>query len=125
VLKKKFGPILNFQRLIELFTKKIVKKFLKIWSWDPGSGKNLFRIPDPGVKKAPDPGSGSATMLTVVVSVERLEAVLWIRNYYLVPDPTSENFGSSSGSIPYLAHFLLILSFFKFRSSTVAQKVVI
>jgi hypothetical protein len=24
---------------------------------DPGSGKNLFQIPDPGVKKAPDPGS--------------------------------------------------------------------
>ncbi len=24
---------------------------------DPGSGKNPFRIPDPGVKKAPDPGS--------------------------------------------------------------------
>ncbi len=23
---------------------------------------NLFRIPDPGVKKAPDPGSGSATL---------------------------------------------------------------
>jgi|LakMenE01Jun11ns_1017448.scaffolds.fasta_scaffold8741478_1 hypothetical protein len=22
---------------------------------DPGSGKNLFRSPDPGVKKAPDP----------------------------------------------------------------------
>jgi hypothetical protein len=40
-----------------------------IWVWDPGteirdpgSGKNLFRIPDPGVKKAPDPGSGSATL---------------------------------------------------------------
>ncbi len=30
---------------------------------DPGSGKNLFRIPDPGVKKAPDPGSGSATLV--------------------------------------------------------------
>jgi hypothetical protein len=30
---------------------------------NPGSGKNLFRIPDPGVKKAPDPGSGSATLL--------------------------------------------------------------
>jgi hypothetical protein len=29
---------------------------------DPGSGKNLFRIPDPGFKKAPDPGSGSATL---------------------------------------------------------------
>ena len=24
---------------------------------DAGSGKNLFWIPDPGVKKAPDPGS--------------------------------------------------------------------
>jgi hypothetical protein len=48
----------------ELFIKKIVKKLLKIWSWDPGSGKNLFRIPDPGVKKAPDPGSGSATLFT-------------------------------------------------------------
>jgi hypothetical protein len=30
--------------------------------WGPGSGKNLFRIPDPGVKKAPDPGS--ATLLS-------------------------------------------------------------
>jgi hypothetical protein len=29
---------------------------------DPGSGKNLFRILEPGVKKAPDPGSGSATL---------------------------------------------------------------
>jgi hypothetical protein len=34
-----------------------------IWVWDPGSGKNLFRIPDPGVKKAPDPESGSATLI--------------------------------------------------------------
>jgi hypothetical protein len=34
-----------------------------IWVWDPGSEKNLFRIPDPGVKKAPDPGSGSATLV--------------------------------------------------------------
>jgi hypothetical protein len=33
---------------------------------DPGSGKNLFRIPDPGVKKAPDPGSGSATLLVAL-----------------------------------------------------------
>jgi hypothetical protein len=30
---------------------------------DPGSEKNLFRIPDPGIKKAPDPGSGSATLV--------------------------------------------------------------
>jgi hypothetical protein len=60
VLKKKIWA--NFQRIIELFTKKIVKKLFKIWSWDTGSGKNPFRIPDPGVKKAPDPGSGSATL---------------------------------------------------------------
>jgi hypothetical protein len=28
---------------------------------DPG--KNLFQIPDPGVKKEPDPGSRSATLI--------------------------------------------------------------
>ncbi len=28
-----------------------------IWVWDPGS-----EIRDPGVKKTPDPGSGSATL---------------------------------------------------------------
>jgi hypothetical protein len=52
----------NFQRIIEFFTQKIRTMLSKIWVWDPGSGKNLFRIPDPGVKKAPDPGSGSATL---------------------------------------------------------------
>ncbi len=60
MLKKKIWA--NFQRIIELFTQKIVTKLSKIWVWDPGSGKNLFRIPDPVVKKAPDPGSGSATL---------------------------------------------------------------
>jgi hypothetical protein len=30
---------------------------------DAGSGKNLIRILDPGVKKAPDPGMESATLL--------------------------------------------------------------
>ncbi len=38
---------------------------------DPGSGKNLFRIPDPGVKKAPDPGSGSATLPLGKLGVSR------------------------------------------------------
>ncbi len=47
----------NFQRITELFIQKIVTKLSKIWVWDPGSGKNLFRIPDLGVKNAPDPGS--------------------------------------------------------------------
>jgi hypothetical protein len=36
---------------------KIVTKLSKIWFWDPGPGKNLFRILDPGIKKAPDPDS--------------------------------------------------------------------
>jgi len=39
VLKKKIWA--NFQRIIELFTKKIVKKLFKIWSWDPGSGSRI------------------------------------------------------------------------------------
>ncbi len=51
MLKKKICA--NFQRIIELFAQKIVTKLSKVWVWDPGSGKNLFRIPDPGVKKAP------------------------------------------------------------------------
>ena len=52
MLKKKI--LANFQKLIELFAKKIVTKLSKVWVWDPGSRKNLFRLLDPGVKKAPD-----------------------------------------------------------------------
>jgi hypothetical protein len=63
VLNKKIWA--NFQRIIELFTKKIVKKLFKIWSWDPGSGirdpekthsgsriqgSKRHRIPDPGYR---------------------------------------------------------------------------
>jgi hypothetical protein len=32
----------------------------------PGSESGFLLIPDPGVKKAPDPGSGSATLLVRV-----------------------------------------------------------
>ncbi len=46
----------NFQRIIEVLIQIIVAKLSKIWVWDPGSGKNLFRIPDPEVKKAPYSG---------------------------------------------------------------------
>jgi hypothetical protein len=60
MLKKKIWAVL----IIELFTQKTVTKLSKkIWVWDPGSGKNLFQILDPGVKKAPDPGSGSPTLV--------------------------------------------------------------
>ncbi len=61
MLKKKIWA--NFQRIIELFTQKIVTKLSKIWLWDPGSeirdpektysgsriqGSKRHRIPDPG-----------------------------------------------------------------------------
>ncbi len=50
VLKKKIWA--NFQRIIELFTQKIVTNLSKIWAWDPGS-----EIRDPEKKPIPDPGS--------------------------------------------------------------------
>ncbi len=62
VLKKKIWA--NFQRITELFTQKIVNKLSKLWIWDPGSeirdtgsGKNLFRIPDPGSRGQKGTGS--------------------------------------------------------------------
>ncbi len=43
---------------------------------DLGSGKNLFRIPDPGVKKAPDPGSATlvsrSLKVSLVVTIEKI-----------------------------------------------------
>ncbi len=45
VLKKKIWA--NFQRIIELFTKKIVKELFKIWSWDLGSGSATLVYTDP------------------------------------------------------------------------------
>jgi hypothetical protein len=96
VLKKTFWA--NFQRIIELFTQKIVTKLSKIWIWDPGSGKNLFRIPDPGVKKAPDPGSGSATLHPALKNRNFIIfSILWVifALLGLVPDLDS---GSRYGS---------------------------
>jgi hypothetical protein len=85
MLKKKTWA--NFQRIIELFSQKIVTKLSKIWVWDPWSGKNLFRIPDPGVKKTPDPGSG-----TLLPTLKRQDFVqlLFLKNcakYGLDPVP--------------------------------------
>jgi hypothetical protein len=60
MLKKKIWA--TFQRIVEVFTQKIFNMLSNIWVWDPGSGIRRKPIPDPGVKKAPDPGSGSATL---------------------------------------------------------------
>jgi hypothetical protein len=62
MLKKKIWA--NFQRIVEVFTQKFFNMLSNIWVWDPGSeirgpgsGKNLFRIPDP--KSRGQKGTGS------------------------------------------------------------------
>jgi hypothetical protein len=59
---KKETNLGQFQRIIELFTQKIVTKLSKygFGVGDPGS-----EIRTQGVKKAPEPGSGSATLINV------------------------------------------------------------
>jgi hypothetical protein len=58
--RKKFRP--NFKELNNFLPKKLLLSSQKyeFGIRDPGFRINLFRIPDPGVKKALDPGSGSA-----------------------------------------------------------------
>ena len=60
----------NFQRIIDHFTQKIVK----IWSWDPGSGRRNKPIPDPGVKKAPDPGAVLSLTVDKVIQSSLFQA---------------------------------------------------
>jgi hypothetical protein len=57
VLKKKIWA--NFQRIIELFTQKLALSSQKFGFGirDPEKTYSGSRIPDPGVNKAPDPGS--------------------------------------------------------------------
>jgi hypothetical protein len=55
MLKKKM--LANFQRIIELFTQKIVTKLSKIWVWDPGSEIRNKPIPDPGSRGQKGTGS--------------------------------------------------------------------
>ena len=57
---------------------------------DPGSGKNLFRIPDPGVKKAPDPGSATLPKTMMIQATPEFET--------LILSLADEEPGSSSGS---------------------------
>jgi hypothetical protein len=60
----------NFQRIIEVFTQKIVTKLSKLWVWDPGSEirdpekiYSGYRIQGSKRHRIPDPGSGSATLV--------------------------------------------------------------
>ncbi len=55
----------------------------RIWNALPGSGMlfpdpdlDFLPIPDPGVKKAPDPGYGSATMIILQFFVDA-DSIIW------------------------------------------------
>jgi hypothetical protein len=56
--------------------KKMVSKLWKVWSgmFIPDPDADVLPIPDPGVKKAPDSGSGSATLVPGT-SVEEVNGV--------------------------------------------------
>jgi hypothetical protein len=101
----------NTQRIIVLFTQKFVIKLLKIWVWDPRSGKNLFRIPYPGsrVKKAPDPGSGSATLRTVHIfqqlatnMEDMMQIKIHIHSPFLVIHNKASNYFYSTWNLSYM-----------------------
>ncbi len=47
----------DFQRIIEIFTQKIVTKLSKIWVWDRRSGIRKKPIPDPGSRGQKGTGS--------------------------------------------------------------------
>jgi hypothetical protein len=51
----------QFKKNYSAFTQKNFHQAPKKYR-DPGPGKNLLRVPDSGVKKEPDPGSGFATL---------------------------------------------------------------
>jgi hypothetical protein len=55
MLKKKIWPIKKKYRTFYPKNCHTALKNIGLGIRDPGSGKNLFRISDPGVKKAPDP----------------------------------------------------------------------
>jgi hypothetical protein len=91
LVKKKLWA--NLQRIIELFTQKMVFKLSKIWVWDPRFGiwdprSGILKkpIPDPGVKKAPDPGSGSAILL-----VNEIKAIPDTSGIPVILDPLGNN----------------------------------
>ncbi len=57
--EKKFKRLCQFTKNYSTFYPKKMSKSFKKYGFgirDPGFGWNLFRLPDPGVKKAPDPG---------------------------------------------------------------------
>jgi hypothetical protein len=77
MLQKKIWA--NFQRIIELFTQKIVTMLSKIWVWDPES---VIQDPRYGIRKktyygSQIPGSRSATLVLTCLFESRF-IMIWI-----------------------------------------------
>ncbi len=64
----------NFQRIIELFTQKIVTKLSKIWVWDPGSEIRKNPTPDPVSR-----GSKRGTPTKRQVSKRQVSKNVWFQ----------------------------------------------
>jgi hypothetical protein len=83
----------QFTKNYKTFYPKITK-LVKIWVWDPGTEildpektYSGSRTPDPGAKKAPDPGSGFATLLQRAQKYRHLFSFVSISLPLLDPDP--------------------------------------
>ena len=81
---------------------------------DPGSGKNPFRIPDPEVKKAPDPGSWIRIRNTAINSQSCINQsfsvfyACWWKDPELEPEPCKpKTYGSTEH---WAKHFGLLFS---------------
>jgi hypothetical protein len=87
--KKKFGPILK--ELQHFLPKKLSLSSQKYGFGirDPGS-----EIRDPGVKKAPDPGSGSATLQITLGYLNKIVSKLWFCAKKVTTLPHLTVFGS-------------------------------
>jgi hypothetical protein len=88
MLKKKIWA--NFQRIIELFTQKIVNMLSKIWVWGLGSGSEI-RDPEKtfsGSRGRKSTGSGSATLVAppctcgTCRTVEQLKGIMSPDEYF-------------------------------------------
>jgi hypothetical protein len=58
----------------------MVSKLSEIWSglFIPDQDHDFLPIPDPGVKKAPDPGSGPATLLQTIIFNRRIGRLSYV-----------------------------------------------
>jgi hypothetical protein len=103
MLKKNIWAI--SQRIIELFTQKIVTKLSKIWVWDPGP-EIWDPIPDPGSRGQKSTGSGSATLGATVAC-----------NSYACSDQHRKTFRQYRKKTSKIKNYIISCTIFKFLVS--------